>query len=273
MTEHSDDYLLGTTEEELSRLGFQHDVWRAEAEHLWQLGGFKAGQSLLDLGCGPGFASLDLSQITGTSGHVHAIDAAGNYLDYLGHQLAESGIDNVSVQHGDVTHLDLEDASIDGVFARWVFCFLPNPQEVVVEVQRVMRPGATLVIWDYFNYFSAGFFPKKGSVNNLFRAFQQSNIQRGGTYDIGGILPGLLVSHGFELVALEPMCRAIRPGTPLWQWFVIFMDGFAPSLVEDGFLSDSEFEQIKREFAEITEEPETFFFPPPQIGIVVRKPA
>ena len=122
MSEYAADYLLGTTGEELGRLRFQHEAWHSEAERLWQLGGFRAGQSLLDLGCGPGFATLDLSKIAGARGHVHAVDAAANYLEFLDRTLAERGMENVTVQQGDVSRLDLEDSSIDGVFARWLFC-------------------------------------------------------------------------------------------------------------------------------------------------------
>lgn len=273
MTDHSEDYLLGTTDEELGRLGYQHNVWHPEAEKLWELAGFKAGQSLLDLGCGPGFATLDLSQIVGAAGNVHAVDAAGNFVEYLGQKLADSNVTNVSLEQADVADLGLDDSSVDGVFARWLFCFLPEPGAALREVFRVMRPGSSLVIWDYFNYLSARFFPNRDSIKNLFSAFELSNNRRGGTYQIGGRLPSMLISQGFELSALEPMCKAIRPGTPMWQWFVLFKDGFAPALVDEGLLSAAEFEQIQKDIDELAANPDTFFFPPPQIGIVARKPA
>jgi len=272
MTENSSDYLLGTTDEELGRLGFQHNVWRPEAEKLWRLGGFTTGQSLLDLGCGPGFATLDLAQIAGIGGHVQAVDVAGNYLEYLSDKLSDDGIKNVSVQRADVNQLDLEDSSIDGIFARWLFCFLNDPGRAIKEAHRVMRLGATIVIWDYFNYLSARFYPVRESFAGLFSAFEQSNNRRGGTYNIGGMLPSILASNGFELVAMEPMCKAIRPGTPMWQWFVQFKDGFAPGLVEEGVLSEADYAQIEQDFSEIEGYPETYLFPPPQIGIVARKP-
>lgn len=272
MTEHTVDYLLGTTGEELARLGFQHNVWHAEAERLWQLGGFKAGQSLVDLGCGPGFATLDLAKLAGDEGHVHAVDTAGNYLQFLGHKLAEGDLENVSLQQGDVDALELEDSCIDGVFARWLFCFLSDPARVIAEAQRVMRPGATLVIWDYFNYLAANFFPQRDSLAGLFEAFEKSNNRRGGTYYIGGQLPGLLISAGFKIIALEPMCKVIQPGTPMWQWFTLFKDGFAPGLVAEGLLSEDDFQQIDQDFNELASLKETILFPPPQIGIVARKP-
>ena len=58
-------YILGTDKEELHRLGIQHQVWASEAQKGWTLAGFTAGQTLLDLGCGPGFCTKELAMITG----------------------------------------------------------------------------------------------------------------------------------------------------------------------------------------------------------------
>ena len=47
---HEARYVLGTEQAELYRLGLQHQVWSAEARRGWELGGFRAGHTLLDLG-------------------------------------------------------------------------------------------------------------------------------------------------------------------------------------------------------------------------------
>ena len=66
-------YILGTDTEELHRLGIQHQIWSSEAQMAWKSAGFTAGQTLLDLGCGPGFCTRELAYITGTSGKVFEI--------------------------------------------------------------------------------------------------------------------------------------------------------------------------------------------------------
>ena len=62
------DYLLGTDEEELRRLQAQHDTWHPETADLWERADFSAGQVILDLGCGPGFTSLELAERVGAEG-------------------------------------------------------------------------------------------------------------------------------------------------------------------------------------------------------------
>src|SRR6516164_179843 len=47
------DYVLGTHDEEIERLGLQNRVWLSRAADAWHRAGFDHGQTLLDLGCGP----------------------------------------------------------------------------------------------------------------------------------------------------------------------------------------------------------------------------
>ena len=68
------DYVLGTNAEEISRLGLQHRVWRPRALDAWRRAGFRAGQVILDIGAGPGYAALDLAEIVGPTGKVIALE-------------------------------------------------------------------------------------------------------------------------------------------------------------------------------------------------------
>src|SRR2546427_11345451 len=77
------DYIFGTHEEELARLGLQHRVWRPRATDAWRRAGFTVGQTLVDLGCGPGYAALDLAELVGPHGRIVAIARSRRYLDAL----------------------------------------------------------------------------------------------------------------------------------------------------------------------------------------------
>src|SRR3989449_548005 len=84
MTTRQDrDYLLGTHDEELARLALQHRVWRPRALDAWRRAGFTVGQTLIDVGCGPCYASLDLAEMVGPSGRIVAIDRSRRFLDAL----------------------------------------------------------------------------------------------------------------------------------------------------------------------------------------------
>ena len=63
-------YILGTDQEELERLKIQHDVWKSETLTGWTLAEFKSGDTILDLGSGPGYCTVELAEIVGHSGKV-----------------------------------------------------------------------------------------------------------------------------------------------------------------------------------------------------------
>ena len=68
------DYVLGTHDKELARLGLQHRVWRPVVLDCWQRAGITVGKRVLDIGSGPGYAAVDLAKIVGQTGEVVAIE-------------------------------------------------------------------------------------------------------------------------------------------------------------------------------------------------------
>ncbi len=76
-------YILGTDHQEFHRLGVQHQVWASEAQRGWSLANFNEGQTLLDLGSGPGFCAKELAYITGTSGKVIAVDKSPAFIEHV----------------------------------------------------------------------------------------------------------------------------------------------------------------------------------------------
>lgn len=266
------DYHLGTSDEELARLGFQHQVWQDVTHRLWALAGFGPGQVLLDLGAGPGYTTLELARLVGSNGHVHGFEAASRFTRHLQSTVAASGISNVSVEQADVHELPVEDASADGAFARWLMCFVTDPQRVCNEVARVLKPGGVFVLWDYFNYRAVGIFPRRPAIQKLFDAYYQSAIVHGGSYDIAQQLPDMLIRSGFEIRHLEPINRAARPGSNTWAWVSQFTRSYLPKLVDAGLMDQQEVDALKADWRAAEADHATFFFTPPMLGIVACKP-
>jgi ubiquinone/menaquinone biosynthesis C-methylase UbiE len=74
------EYVLGTDRAELERLGLQHQLWLAQAVAAWERAGFRRGHRILDVGCGPGFATVDLAQRVGPRGKFVAVDISQRFL-------------------------------------------------------------------------------------------------------------------------------------------------------------------------------------------------
>jgi hypothetical protein len=54
------DYVLGTHQAEIDRLGLQHQVWRPHMLDAWSRAGMTRGSKVIDFGAGPGYALLPL---------------------------------------------------------------------------------------------------------------------------------------------------------------------------------------------------------------------
>src|SRR5436190_19744035 len=106
MTERMEkDYILGTHDAELERLGLQHRIWSEYAFALWERAGFRPGQTILDVGCGPGYATIDLARLLGPSTRIVAIDESQRFLSFLNAQKQAAALDTIQTRLGDVQQL------------------------------------------------------------------------------------------------------------------------------------------------------------------------
>ena len=89
------DYVLGTNEEELARLGLQHRVWRPVVLDCWQRAGITIGKRVLDVGAGPGYAAIDLAEIVGSTGEVIALERSQNFVRAMEAMCSARSLSNV----------------------------------------------------------------------------------------------------------------------------------------------------------------------------------
>lgn len=271
MGEAEKEYVLGSSDMEIARLAFQHEVWSDVTGGLWRTAGISYGDSVADLGCGPGFATLELARLVGPEGRVAAVDASERFVALVASRIDSLGLKNISVSKGDVTALNLEPGTFDFVFSRWLYCFLREPEKAAREAHRILRPGGKLIVIDYLNYLASKIFPGSEVLNSIFPAYLKTVNEHYGSYNIGGELPSMLSEIGFKIVSLEPIVRIARPGENTWRWVELFNELSVPALVENGIWTEEQKEQFESEWAAAKQNPGTFFFSPPMIGIVAER--
>jgi len=271
---HEKDYVLGTHDDEVARLGLQHRVWRPRALDAWRRAGFTAGQTLLDLGCGPGHATIDLAEIAGPSGRVIAIDRSRRFLDTLEATRRRRGIDNVTMLERDLDEADLPDAGVDGIWARWVFAFVKHPRDLLARVRGALRPGGVLVIHEYLHYSTWRMAPRSPEHEEFVRVVMESWRATGGEPDVGLDLPIWLEELGFETRSLNPILDVVGPRNFVWQWPKAFMDVGIRRLVDLGRLTEDRARAISQAFAAREAAPHTLMITPAVIEIIaVRRQA
>ena len=266
-----DPYLLGTDSEERRRLETQHRLWAEWAHDLWDRAGFGRGHRLLDLGCGPGFAALELADRVGAEGQVLAVDESARFIGALSQEVARRELARLTARVERVETLRLEPGSLDGVFARWLFCFLPEPLPIIERVVSGLRPGGRLVVWDYLNYRATALHPRSPAFERVLAAVDESWRRTGGDLNVGERIPGLIAGAGCRLLELVPLSRFARPGTALWQWPTGFFRGYVPRLVEAGLLTEGERQAFEAEWRAREQDPGAFLSAPPMVGIIAEK--
>ena len=267
----ADPYLLGTDPEEARRLQTQHRLWAKAAHELWDRAGFGPGARLLDLGCGPGFAALELAERVGAGGRVLAIDESDRFIAALVREASRLGLGQLEARVQRVEELRLEPGALDGAFVRWLFCFLPEPAPVIERLVSGLRPGGRLVVWDYLNYGATTLQPRSPAFDRVLRAVDESFRRSGGDLDVGGRLPELVGESGCRLLELVPLARFVRPGTDFWDWPTQFFFSHVARLVAAGLLTESERRAFEDEWRVREREPGAFLQAPPMIGIVAEK--
>jgi SAM-dependent methyltransferase len=262
------EYLLGTDAEELRRLGFQHQVWIREAADAWERGGFVPGSRLLDLGCGPGWATLDLARLVGPSGSVTGIDVSERFVGALRRRAAALGIDHARAEVQDLEALALAPDSFDGAYARWVLCFLGDPAGAVRRVAAALRRGARLVVQDYSDYPAIQLAPGDPAFDAVIDGVVRSWREAGGDPSVASRVPAMMEEAGLRVVSVTPVARIARPGDALWSWPRTFFDSYLPGLVANGFLTGEQRDAFDRLWERRTAGAGSYFATPPMAIVV-----
>lgn len=106
--------------------------------------GLRAGDTVLDAGCGTGRALPPLRDAVGPTGTVLGVDLTPEMLEAA----VRAGRDEAGqLLLGDVARLPLRTGSLDAVFGAGLISHLPEPAENLRELARVVRSGGQLALF------------------------------------------------------------------------------------------------------------------------------
>lgn len=267
------EYVLGTDEAELNRLGLQHRLWADAASNQWRRARFGPGMRILDLGSGPGFATRDLCELVGAGGSVVAADLSKRFIDFVRAHPTTPGSAPIEAHCIDANdlHTVIDESSLDGVYLRWVLHFTPEPAKVIEQAARALKPGGRLAVQDYSNWQGLHWGPLNATLPILRRGILSSYEEVRADSNVGSIVPGLCERSGLRVIEITPLTRVFTPADPLWMWPDSYFRNYLPRITERGHLTPDELDAIMAEWQALGEEPGAMFFGPIQTEVIAEK--
>jgi SAM-dependent methyltransferase len=141
---------LEITRHPVGSRGFFDDLDQYHFEklhHLLRLVDFDGyrGRSVLEVGCGAG---VDLARFARGGATATGVDLSSSAIDLARANLSQQGL-TADLRVADGEQLPFPDASFDFVFAHGVVQYTANPQRLIDEVRRVLKPGGEAVFQVY----------------------------------------------------------------------------------------------------------------------------
>jgi arsenite methyltransferase len=112
---------------------------------LWPNGKPAPGETVIELGCGPGFYSCEFAERFREIS-VLGVDRSPSQLKWARGKRDAHGLNNCRFQSENVLELPHPECSFDVLIASRLFTVLPHRRRAVAEMHRVLRPGGRCFI-------------------------------------------------------------------------------------------------------------------------------
>jgi ubiquinone/menaquinone biosynthesis C-methylase UbiE len=104
------------------------------------------GERLLEVGPGTGYYTLAVADRLGSGGQNDALDLQQAMLDEMMARVRAHGLSNVVPVQGDARQMPYPDAVFDAVFLVATLGEVPDREQALRELRRVLKPGGRLIV-------------------------------------------------------------------------------------------------------------------------------
>lgn len=249
-----------------------HAARTADNSCAYFLDRLEPGQRILDLGCGPGSITLDLSERVGPNGYVLGLDFSADAISAARAAAESRGVAGVEFTVGDLFDLDVRPASFDIVHAHQVLQHLADPVKALRAMARYCKPGGLIAVRDA-DYGAMAWYPQLPGVSAWFTTYCRSARATGGEPDAGRRLRAWANAAGLEITyaGASPWIYATPEATAWWgntQADRVLHSTFAERTRAQG-LTDADLQVMARDWRTWGQDPDAWFFLPHGELIVV----
>lgn len=221
------------------------------------------GETVLSIGCGPGFEPAELAEAVGKGGHVRGVDVSEAMTAMADDRCAD--LPQVTIEHGDATDLPVDDGAYDAAVSVQVYEYLNDVTTAVTELERALRPGGRAAVystdWDNFVWHTSN----RDRMQRVTDAFTDVYVHP----HLGSRLAPYFTEVGLSVEQVEP--NSIL-NTNLDETFAGYLiDLFSGQMEESEAFTQAEIEAWEQDLRELDENGKTFFNLT-QYLYIVRKP-
>jgi len=112
--------------------------------------GLRSGETVLELGPGPGAFTVDAARRVGPTGRLIAVDIQPEMIAQVEARVREARLTNVETHVASAYDLPIEDGTVDRAFLITVLPEIPDPVRGLREVYRVLTPGGVVSTTEEF---------------------------------------------------------------------------------------------------------------------------
>src|SRR3954465_11040678 len=265
------DYVLGTHDEEVARLGLQHRVWRPVASDCWRRAGITIGSRVFDVGAGPGYAAIDLAGNGGPTGEILAFERSARFLEVARRACSARGLSQVRFREADLMEEEIGELNFDFAWCRWVASFVSSPAKLIRNIAGALRVGGAAMFHEYSHYETFQFAPRRPALESFSEKVMVSWRNAGGEPNVAVEFPALLHEAGLEIVEANPRVVTISPKSYTWQWPASFIEINLARLRDLGHATEEWTNSVRREFQEAEADPRTLFTTPLFLEVIARR--
>jgi ubiquinone/menaquinone biosynthesis C-methylase UbiE len=109
----------------------------------------RAGDRVLDIGCGFGETCLEIGRVVTSSGEVLGLDCTDAFLEIANRERDKARLSHVRFELGDAQLHSLQEGHYDVVFSRFGVMFFESAVRALRNACRALKPGgkACLIVW------------------------------------------------------------------------------------------------------------------------------
>ena len=106
----------------------------------------REGMTVLDMGCGPGYFTVELVRLAGESGKVIAADLQQEMLDKMQRKLGNFGLEKRVEAHKCEAERTGINRKVDFILTFWMVHEVPDQRRFIEEMKSLLNPGGKILI-------------------------------------------------------------------------------------------------------------------------------